>query len=45
MDVNFGRLDNTINTAKIQQKYRITSVEMKFMRITPKYTWQDYNTD
>jgi len=26
-------------------KYRITLAEMKFMRITAKYTWQDYETN
>jgi hypothetical protein len=28
-----------------EYKYRITSAEMKFMRITAKYTWQDYETN
>jgi hypothetical protein len=27
-----------------QDKYRITSAEMKFMSRTAKYTWQDYET-
>ena len=27
-----------------ENKYRM-SVEMKFMRSTPKYTWQDYNNN
>jgi len=27
-----------------QDKFRIMSVEMKFVRITAKYTWQGYRT-
>jgi len=27
-----------------QDKYRITSAEMKFMRRTAKYTWKNYET-
>jgi len=28
-----------------QDKSRITSAEMEFMRRTAKYTWQDYKTN
>jgi hypothetical protein len=37
MDVKLGQLEN--------DKSGITSVEMKFMRRTAKYTWQDYKTN
>jgi hypothetical protein len=30
---------------KEQDKSRITSAEIKFVRRTPKYTWQDYKTN
>jgi hypothetical protein len=31
-------------TVREQDKSRMTSVEMKFMRRKAKYTWQDYKT-
>jgi hypothetical protein len=30
---------------KEQDKYRITSAEMKYRKRTAKYTWQDYKTN
>jgi len=30
---------------KEQDKSRLTSAEMKFMRRTAKYTWKDYKTN
>jgi len=37
MDVKLGQLENDTSG--------ITSIEMKFMRRTAKYTWLDYKTN